>query len=198
LTDQDFLDRANITVFKGEIKNIDTQKKEISLKGVSGKIPFDKLLVAWGSFKKRLNKDYSNVFYLEDRYAHAKCHNDILKANKIVVFGSTMDAYQVASSMREYLNSIGYNKTEVIILHEGKSEIAKNMGDTVSSAIEDMLRKQGVCVIEAESVYQIKGEYKVDEIHFRRRTQGNGDPLGTRYFIKPDVVVVEDGVGAPR
>lgn len=71
-------------------------------------VNFDKMLVAWGAFKKRLTKDYSNAFYLEDRYAHAKCHNEILKADKIVVLGSTMDAFQTASSVRGYLNSIGY------------------------------------------------------------------------------------------
>jgi hypothetical protein len=28
---------------------------------------FDKLLIAWGAEKKRLKKEYSNVYYLEDR-----------------------------------------------------------------------------------------------------------------------------------
>jgi len=108
LTDLDFLDRANITVVKGEIKGIDKVNKQIKIKGLKETVNFDKMLVAWGAFKKRLSKDYSNVFYLEDRYAHAKCHNEILKADKIVVLGSTMDAFQTASSVRGYLNSIGY------------------------------------------------------------------------------------------
>lgn len=50
------------------------------MKGVKERIEFDKLLVAWGSYKKRLTKDYSNVFYLEDRFTHAKCHNEVIKA----------------------------------------------------------------------------------------------------------------------
>ena len=48
------MDRANITVFKGNIKSIDQKKKEISISGLRDKIVFDKMLVAWGSFKKRL------------------------------------------------------------------------------------------------------------------------------------------------
>lgn len=102
------------------------------------------MLLACGAYKKRLNKDYSNVFYLEDRYSHAKAHNEILKAEKIVVLGSTMDAFQTASSVRAYLNSIGYQKTEVILLHEGFSEIHKNMSDKVSHVINKMLAKEGI------------------------------------------------------
>lgn len=93
LTDLDFLDRANVTVIPGEIKKIDKNAKTIRIKGLKDMIHFDKMLIAWGAYKKRLNKDYSNVFYLEDRYSHAKCHNEILKANKIVVLGSSMDAF---------------------------------------------------------------------------------------------------------
>ena len=93
LTDQDFLDRANVMVMKGQIKKIDKDKKQIYLKGVKDVISFDKMLIAWGSHKKRLKKEYSNVFYLEDRYSHAKCHNEILKAKKIVIMGETIDAF---------------------------------------------------------------------------------------------------------
>ena len=99
------------------------------------------MLVAWGAYKKRLNKDYSNVYYLEDRYSHAKCHNEILKAKKIMILGSTMDAFQTASSVRSYLNSIGYDKTEVILLNDGPSEINKNMGNEVSRCINSMMRQ---------------------------------------------------------
>ena len=135
-------------MLKGDIKKIDKEKKLIKLRGIKDVIKFDKLLVAWGSHKKRLNQAYSNVFYLEDRYAHAKCHNELIKAKKVVVLGSTMDAFQIASSTREYLNSIGYNKTEVILMWEKNSEILNNMGDQVSNCINDMLRAQGVTVID--------------------------------------------------
>ena len=98
------------------------------------------MLIAWGAFKKRLTKDYTNAFYLEDRYSHAKCHNEILKAKKIVVLGSTLDTLDTASSIRAYLNSIGYDKTEVTVVSDGHTEIAKNMGDEVSRCITDMLQ----------------------------------------------------------
>ena len=120
---------------------MDKEKKFVQIKGIKERIEFDKILIAWGAHKKRLSKDYSNVFYLEDRYSHAKCHNEIIKANKIVILGGTMDAFQTAASVRSYLNSIGYHKTEVTLLHEGESEIKKNMGSQVYSAIKKMLTK---------------------------------------------------------
>jgi len=133
------LDRANITVIKGEPKAIDKTRKLIKLKGSREVIEFDKMLVAWGAHKKRLNKDYTNVFYLEYRYSHAKAHNEIIKAEKIVVLGSSIEAYQTASSVREYLNSIGYQKTKVILVHEANSEIFENMGGEVNACLQKML-----------------------------------------------------------
>jgi thioredoxin reductase len=59
----------------------------------SQSIHFDKVLLAWGSHKRRLNNEFSNVFYLEDRHSHARCHNEILKAKTIVVMGGSFEAY---------------------------------------------------------------------------------------------------------
>ena len=71
--------------------------------------------------------------------------------------------------MRSYLNDIGYNKTEVILMYEEESEIFKNMGHQVSACINDMLRAQGVTVIDNISkITQLEGDYKVDKIHFRK------------------------------
>lgn len=117
------MDRANIDVVKGEIKSIDLNKKEITVKGVKKAIPFDKVLIAWGSHKKRLSKEYSNVFILEDRHSHARCHNEILKAKSILVMGGSFEAYQTAASIREYLDSIGYEETQIIIMNQNASEI---------------------------------------------------------------------------
>ena len=91
--EEDYLDRANVDVIKGEIKGIDLKRNNVIIKNFGDPIHFDKLLVAWGSQKKRLNKEYTNVFYLEDRHAHARAHNEILKAKTIVVLGGTIEAY---------------------------------------------------------------------------------------------------------
>ena len=75
LLEEDFLDRANVTVIKGKVKEIDYDNKIIKMGSAADRIQFDKVLCAWGSEKKRLKATYSNVFYLEDRHSHAQCHN---------------------------------------------------------------------------------------------------------------------------
>lgn len=79
-------------------------------------------MIAWGSYKKRLGKEYSNVYYLEDRHSHARCHNEMLKAKSIVVMGGTFEAYQTAASVREYLDSIGYTDVQIALIDSGISE----------------------------------------------------------------------------
>jgi NADH dehydrogenase FAD-containing subunit len=80
MVEEDYLDRANVDVVRGEVKTIDFNYNLITVKGVKNQIKFDKIMLAWGSYKKRLGKEYSNVFYLEDRHSHARCHNELLKA----------------------------------------------------------------------------------------------------------------------
>jgi len=128
------------------------------------------MLIAWGAYKKRLSKDYSNVFYLEDRYSHAKCHNEIIKAKKIVVMGSTMDAFQTASSVRSYLDSIGYTKTEIVLIYEGNSEIKSNMGAMIGKTINKMMRDQNISVVENCKITHLVGDYKVEKIHFQMKS----------------------------
>lgn len=98
-------------------------KNELFVKGVKGGIKFDKILIAWGAYKARLQKEYSNVYYLEDRHSHARCHNELLKAKSIVVMGGTFEAYQTASSIREYLDSIGYTDSSIMLIDPGKTEL---------------------------------------------------------------------------
>ena len=105
------------------IKEIDWRNHEITVKGgKTAKLNYDKLLVAWGSHKKRLKQEYTNVHYLEDRISHERCSKDILKAKTVVVFGGTMDAYQTACSVREQLDSVGMQKSQVVLMHTGHSE----------------------------------------------------------------------------
>jgi NADH dehydrogenase FAD-containing subunit len=49
MVEEDYLDRANIDVIKGEIKAIDLNKNQLIIKGTNGPIEFDKILIAWGS-----------------------------------------------------------------------------------------------------------------------------------------------------
>lgn len=68
-----------------------------------------------------------------------------------------------------------------------------------------MMRKEGITVIPDTKIQHIKGDYKIDSIHFSRNNSGDKNsykvqnPMDTTdYFIKPDVVIVESGIGPPR
>jgi len=55
LLEDDFLDRANVTVIKARVKKIDVEKKMIQCGSVADRIQYDKIMLAWGSGKKKLN-----------------------------------------------------------------------------------------------------------------------------------------------
>ena len=93
-------------------------------------------MVAWGAYKKRLGaQEYSNVFYLEDRHSHARCHNEIIKAKTIVVMGGTFEAYQTAASIREYLDSIDYKDVQIVLLNPEMSEVHQSFGKQIDNEI---------------------------------------------------------------
>ena len=75
MVEEDYLTRCNVDIKTGAIKHIDIDNKVIHFGGKTDRLPYDKVLIAWGSQKKKLNKEYTNVFYLEDRFAHARVHN---------------------------------------------------------------------------------------------------------------------------
>lgn len=107
------------------------------------------MLIAWGSTKKRMAKEYSNVHYLEDRYAHARCHNALLKAKTVCILGQTFEAYQTAASTRDYLDSVGYRDTEIILLSEDGdlSELQQSFGPKVHDAIKKLMRQKRISVL---------------------------------------------------
>lgn len=71
---------------------IDIKGKKISVAGYRAPIFFDKILVAWGAEKVKLQQSYSNVHYIEDRFSHAKIHNQLIKSKQVVVLGNTIEA----------------------------------------------------------------------------------------------------------
>ena len=52
--EEDFLDRANVDVVKGDVKAIDLNHKHVVIRGSNKPIKFDKVLCAWGANKKKL------------------------------------------------------------------------------------------------------------------------------------------------
>jgi NADH dehydrogenase FAD-containing subunit len=201
--EEEYMNKANIRVVPGIIKFIDVDKKEIEVKGYHEKLEFEKLLLAWGSVKKRLDKEFTNVFYLEDRQAHARCHNELLKAKTIVVLGGTIEAYQSAASLRDYLDSIGFNNVQIVLLNHGKSELHQTFGTTVARAITKLMTDKRISVLMDCEITQLKGLNRLESIHFKREEDTKPEKLYskegiTEHFIKPDLVIAENGLGMPK
>ena len=58
MVEEDYFERANIDIVKGELKSIDLNRNILVVKGVKEPVRFDKVMVAWGAYKKRLDKEY--------------------------------------------------------------------------------------------------------------------------------------------
>ena len=138
------MDRANIDIIRGQINGIDVEEKMMLVKGMRKPIRFDKLLVAYGAERDKLEKNYANVHYLEDRFSHAKMHNQLLKSNKIVVLGNTFEAFQVASAAREYLDGLGFFEKQIILMTTEQSEVRKTLGTAVEKYLAHLLRQQRI------------------------------------------------------
>jgi len=202
LQEDDFLDRANVVVLKGNLKWIDLDQKYITLYGHKDKINFDKLLIAWGADRIRMKQSFSNVFYLEDLQSHARIHNELLKANQVVVLGGTFEAYQLAATFRDYLDSIGYTDTKIMLLCDGNTDVQHTLGNKVSKYVHDLLREKRISVVVNAKVSRFEGDTKLEKIHFYKAEDKNFENYieggCTEYFVKPDFVVAENGIGAPK
>ena len=66
------------------------------INGMRKPVKFDKMLVAWGAEREKLSQSYGNVFYIEDRFSHAKIHNQLIKSKKVVIIGNTFETIQTA------------------------------------------------------------------------------------------------------
>lgn len=47
----------------------------------------------------------------------------MLKAKSILIMGGTFEAYQTAASVREYLDSVGYTDTQIMLIDPDISEV---------------------------------------------------------------------------
>ena len=70
----------------------------------------------------------------------------MLKARQVVIMGGTMEAYQTAASCREYLDSVGFTDTKILLLHFEQSDVEKTLGAGVESKIVEKMREMRISV----------------------------------------------------
>lgn len=186
-------------IIKGEVKMIDIENRKMAVAGLRKPLYFDKILVAWGADKNRLGKSYTNVHYIEDRFSHAKVHNSLLKAQKVVIMGNTLDAIQTASSTRNFLDECGLYKTEVTLMTTDIPDARRSMGPSMDMFIKKQLSEQRINYEPNVNIVKLEGEMDLEAIYFNKELEyGKGHPVTTDYFIKPDLVICENGIGRPK
>jgi hypothetical protein len=95
------------------------------------------------------------VYYLEDKQSHARVHNELLRAKSVVVFGGTLEAYQVAAGVRDYLDSIGYTQTRITLMCSDKDELLQNFGTKVKNAILKKYHDKRITVLSDVQITQM-------------------------------------------
>lgn len=178
---------------------IDIKGRKISVSGYRQPIYFDKILVAWGAEKMKLQQSYSNVHYIEDRFSHAKVHNQLIKSKQVVVLGNTMEAVQIAQSARTYLDEIGNYDTQIMLMTTKDSDLRKTLGKGMENWIKNELKDQRISVQPGVNILRMQGDNELEAIFFNKEEDIRDDKVpDTDYFIKPDLVICENGVGRPR
>lgn len=200
LVETDYLDRANVDVITGQLKMIDVENRKMAITGYRDPISFDKVLVAWGAHRKKLNTSYNNVFYIEDRYSHAKVHNAVLKAKQVVVLGGTFEALQLAQTTRTFLDEVGQYETKVMLMNtEEDSEVRKTLGKGMDKWIELMLKNQRIIYQPNVKLVDMEGDTSLNRIVFNKEgDHSNGKISKTDFYVEPDVVIVENGIARPK
>ena len=188
LVEPDLFQKANVEVWNTKITKIDHDERMVYTKD-NKKIPFEAILFA-GSSTKVSPSNYVNVHCLNDYESHANAHNNVIKSNHVAVLGSTFEAFQIASSIRSYLNSIDKEDVKITLMDHDIPEVLKTLGYPLTERIYKEFKKMGISVIRDAKITHFDGDYKLRRIRFRFN-----DRKDNEYFIRPDAVIAEGHLG---
>lgn len=83
------------------------------------------------------------------------------------------------------------------------SEASSNFGARITSAIHKLLAEKRISVLMDVELTGVNGDTTMESIYFKKAEDRSVEKLYSKegvmeYFIHPDVVIVENGVGAPK
>lgn len=169
------------------------------IKGQRKALNFDKVIVAWGATQKKLKQHYSNVHYIEDRFSHAKIHNELIRAKDVVILGDTIDSFQVAQATRDYLDQCGFFETKVTLMTTEKPQVRTTLGDGIEKVFKKQLRAQRISYLPNVKINNFKGDSELEGIYFNKEEDYGPNKIpDTEYFMQPDLVICSNGIDAPR
>lgn len=84
------------------------------------------------------------MHYIEDRYSHAKVHNELLKAKSVVIMGGTFEAFTIAQAARTYLDDVGKYHTKVTVISNSMTDIRLSLGEGFEKYLSVLLKHQRI------------------------------------------------------
>ena len=79
----------------------------------------------------------------------------------------------------------------------------QNFGTAVSNEIHKLMKNKRISVIMDAQIMKMEGATKLETIHFRDKANSQPEKVFSKegiieMFIKPDVVICENGIGSPK
>lgn len=147
------INEMGINIYDEKVHSIDGVKRIITLKNKM-KIPFDKVLIAVGSNRERLDRKYDNLFVLQNIRDHANIHNSIIKDNvkSIALIGGNMRILEIASSIRRYLDALGREDVNISILNDKPNVIESSCGLHAMKIIQDYLKRNRIFIFTGNEI----------------------------------------------
>jgi len=177
------LSKNGIDLIKGEVVEIDREKKLISTDG-GDVVSYDKLVLATGSLPLELpipGLDKENVFLVKKDVAYLQRMLDVMESVKdVVIIGGGFIGVEFADECRKHRDCKDCSVTIVEVLPHC---LQLALDDEFCQEAEDMLTERGIKVLTNKRVEAIVGDNKV-----------SGVRLASGEELKADVVIV--GVGA--
>lgn len=176
-----------------EISTIDVPNKQIIFRdGLA--LSYSKCLIACGSSKiKNFGVDFENVFELDTVQTHAKVHNAIKNAKTVVIYGSTFESYEVASSVKALANKYGKSDMKVYLLEAPPSEIMRSFDKQVYTAVKTMMYINGISVLSDYKIVETKSLPGSDNLDILDIINEKNQE---RVSIRPDVVISETNISS--
>lgn len=110
-----------------------------------------------------------------------------------------MDALTVAQSARNLLDEAGKHKTKVMLINTQDSEIRDTLGNGMEKWLANALSRQRISYIPNAKIVSVEGSNELEQITFNKEEDyGPGRIAKVDYFVKPDMVIVENGIDRPQ
>jgi len=86
----------------------------------------------------------------------------------------------------------------MVMTTEG-SEVRKTLGTGFEKYMQTLLKEQRISMQSAVRITKMEGDNDLEAIFYNQEKDYENKKIATtEYFIKPDLVIVENGIGRPK